>query len=172
MKNILFKIQQVLTYCAIVIAIITFIIGLGFMTNYYELFYEGTNEMFEYYKTLQILNRVIFNEAVVFVILAFILKIFDIHKKMPGIFGYIYVIVSSIYIIMTSNTILNAIPSYKNDYLAFDFSVMENYKASTFAFDISTIIFILWIIVSIMLILITTINFIRRIKFKKSQEIA
>ncbi len=50
------KIQAILTYSVQAISVSLFLLYLGFMTHYYVLFYDGTIEMYEYYKQLQIFN--------------------------------------------------------------------------------------------------------------------
>lgn len=159
--NILLKTQRSLSYSLIAIAIILFILSLGFMTNFYELFYNGTTEMLSFYKELQFLNKAIFNAAVIFIVIILFSLAFEINKKSAGIFGLIYVIGITVYILMTSRTLLSAIPYYRDKYLMFDFSIMEKYNPSTFTFSLSTILFIILSIFSFIWLLVVIINYIR-----------
>lgn len=166
LKVNLFQIQRGLAYLFIFMAVLTLILSLGFITNFYELFYNGTNEMFNFYKDLQVLNKAMFNASIVFILLAFMLLAFDITKKSVGLFGSLYIIGSSFYITLTSRMILSAIPYYKNIYLSFDYSMMDTYKVSTLAFTFGNIIFQIWIIISMVFLLTIIINFIKGFRKK------
>ncbi len=54
------NLQVILSYSLIVAASIMLIYTLGFMTNFYRLFVDGTSQMYDFYKDLQILNNAIF----------------------------------------------------------------------------------------------------------------
>ena len=64
MNNYLMKAQRILVYAIEIVIIALFVLYLGFMTQYYVLFYDGTFEMFEYYKQLQVFNKEAFNLAI------------------------------------------------------------------------------------------------------------
>lgn len=161
------KIQKGVTYALIIIAIITFVLGLGFMTDYYQLFYDGSQDMFNYYKDLQVLNKVIFQSTVAFIVLSFLLLAFDIHKKKAGVLGWLFVLGLSVYMITNSLTIVSAIPSYQQEYLAFDFSIIENYSISTMSFSMSRVLFTALTGLAVILLSVVTINTIKKIKASK-----
>ena len=73
MKNYLMKAQSTLVYAVETVCIALFVLYLGFMTHYYVLFYDGTMEMFDYYKRLQVFNKEAFSLAILFVVLAMVL---------------------------------------------------------------------------------------------------
>ena len=50
----LIRIQATLVYAIVALVVALFVVYLGFMTRYYVLFFDGTFEMFEYYKQLQV----------------------------------------------------------------------------------------------------------------------
>lgn len=160
-NNILLEIQKKVCYLLITAAIILFVLSLGFMTNFYQLFYNGTTEMLSYYKQLQYLNKAIFNASVIFIVLSLLLIPFDINKKSSGKFGLMYVIGIALYILTTSLTLLSSIPYYRQKYLVFDFSVIQGYNPSTFAFSMASLILIILTVFSITLLITVIINFIK-----------
>ena len=56
MKNPLLNAQSKLVYGVEIVCVALFVLYLGFMTHYYILFYDGTTEMFEFFKKLQVLE--------------------------------------------------------------------------------------------------------------------
>ncbi|GKX29417.1 hypothetical protein SH1V18_18970 [Vallitalea longa] len=165
--DLLLKIQRILAYIFIALTLLSFILSLGFMTNYYTLFYEGTFEMFNFFKDVQVLNKAIFNTSLIYVILAILLIPFDINKKKPGIFGVSFVIITTVYTLLSSYKILSDIPYYKNIYASFDFGEIKNYTPSIVAFDLSTVLFIVIIIAAILLFITSLSNYISTIKTKR-----
>lgn len=159
--NIFLRIQKNLCYSLIAMAIILFVLSLGFMTNFYQLFYNGTTEMLSFYKELQFLNKAIFNASVIFIIVSFLLIPFDINKKTAGKFGLVYVVGITLYILMTSVTLLSAIPYYRDKYLVFDFSLMKNYNPSTLAFNLASMFLIILSIIALALIITVIIYYIK-----------
>ena len=141
MKNHLMKAQRILV-CAVEIVIVAlFVLYLGFMTQYYVLFYDGTAEMFEYYKQLQVFNKEALKLAIQFVVFALVLLAYELHKnRRPELFGLTYVVVMTGFVSMNSIALIRVIPKYKRGYLALDFSSMEDYVPSTFAFDTGLIL--------------------------------
>lgn len=132
-----FWLQKALVYSFIAMTVLLFIAGLGFMTNYYKLFFDGTPEMYDYYKGVQVFNRVLFKASVVFVVMAFLMIAFDLNKQKNGIVGVIYTAIVTYYVLSTSGVILRAIPYYQNIYESFDFSVVKDYEPSSLAFNAS-----------------------------------
>ena len=51
------RIQAGLVYAVATLSVSIFVLYLGFMTHYYALFYDGTDEMYEFYKLLQVFNK-------------------------------------------------------------------------------------------------------------------
>ena len=164
MAKYLMKTQSVLVYTIEIISIALFVLYLGFMTHYYVLFYDGTFEMFEYYKQLQVFNKEAFNIAMQFVLFSLALLVFDLHKTRPGLFGLILVIVTAVFVSLNSLTLINVIPKYKRDYLALDFTELEEYVPSTFAFDAGIALHGILIGVLVILAIVAILTFIQRIK--------
>lgn len=156
--------QTLLVYSLISVAVIQFIYALGFMTNFYRLFYDGTNEMYSYYKDLQLLNQFIFESALITLILALSLLPFDLHKNNKSLFGKIAVIGMIIY--FGNNVLINlrAFPYYRNIYTAFDFSIIENYQPNPLIFTFGTIVAILC---EVLIIGLAIVLIVHHIKVKK-----
>ncbi len=164
MKNYLMKAQTTLVYAVEIICIALFVLYLGFMTHYYILFYDGTFEMFEYYKQLQVFNKEAFNLAIQFIVLVMLLFLFDLHKIRPGLFGIIVALSVSVYVSLSSISLINVIPKYKRGYLALDFVELENYNPSTFVFDASIVLHYVLIGVLAIMSIIAILTFIQRLK--------
>jgi hypothetical protein len=163
-NNRLMKAQTILVYAVQVICIALFVVYLGFMTHYYILFYDGTFEMFEYYKQLQVFNKEAFSLAVQFVVFALLLFIFELQKVRPGLFGLIAVFTMTIYTTMNSFALINVLPKYKRGYVSLDFSSMEDYIPSTFAFDTAVVLHYLLIGLMVLFTLVATTTFIQRLR--------
>jgi len=121
----------------LVIAILYFIYSLGFMTNFYRLFYDGNQEMYDAFKELQLLNRFIFEHAIVTLLLSILGIVLGLHKKSVSLFHTIYLIGFLIYEISSMSTVLGAIPYYTNEYLNLDFSLLTDYVQTPFVFTLS-----------------------------------
>ena len=167
-RNNTFWLQKGLVYSFITITVLLFIVGLGFMTNYYKLFFDGTPDMYEFYKDVQVFNRVLFKSSLVFVIMAFLFIAFDINKEKNGIVGVIYTLVVSYYVLSTTAIILRAIPYYQNIYEAFDFSTIDNYVPSSLAFNASRYFSYGLIVIIIPLTVVVVVRFIKSTIDKRS----
>lgn len=164
MKEYLMKVQRILVYAVELVIVGLFVLYLGFMTHYYALFYDGTFEMFEYYKQLQVFNKEAFSLALQFVLLAVILLAYELQKNKPGLVGLAYVFVMAGYVSMKSLALINVIPKYKRGYQALDFSSMEDYVPSTFVFDTGLLLHYILIGLLVIFTIFTVITFIQRLK--------
>lgn len=167
-RNITFWLQKGLVYSFITISILLFIAGLGFMTSYYKLFFDGTPEMYDFYKAVQVFNKVLFKAGVVYVILGFVMVGFDLNKEKNGIVSVIYTLGVTFYVLQMSAIILRAIPYYQDMYEAFDFSVVENYNPSILAFDASRYFTYGSIAIIIPLAVVVVIRFVKSMIDKRS----
>lgn len=163
-----FWLQKGLVYSFIAVTVLLSIAGLGFMTNYYKLFFDGTPEMYDFYKGVQVFNRVLFKASIVFVVMAFLMIAFDLNKEKNGVIGVIYTLVVTYYVISTSGVILRAIPYYQNIYESFDFSVVNDYQPSSLAFTASRYFTYGAIAIIIPLAAIVVIRFIQNVASKRS----
>ena len=164
MKKYMMKAQRILVYAVEIVIIALFVLYLGFMTQYYALFYDGTFEMFEYYKQLQIFNKEAFNLALQFVVFALVLFAYELQKNKAGLVGLIYVLFMTWFVSMNSILLIRVIPKYKRDYLALDFTSMEDYVPSTFVFDAGVILHYILIGLLIIFAVVVVSTFIQRLK--------
>ena len=164
MKKNLMRIQAGLVYAVATLSVSIFVLYLGFMTHYYALFYDGTDEMYEFYKLLQVFNKDAFEIALRIAVLTLILMAFEFHKYRPGLLGMLYVLGMTIYISRESFHLLDVLPGYRRDYLAFDYSSMEDYTPSAFAFDIGLIIHYAQVGLLIAFCVVAAITFVQRLR--------
>lgn len=164
MKSNLMKAQSKLVYGVEIVCVALFVLYLGFMTHYYVLFYDGTAEMFDFYKKLQVFNKEAFNLAIIFVVLALVLLVFELHKYRPGLIGLAFVLGTTAYVSQKSMALINVIPKYKRGYLALNFSTMEDYTPSTFAFDAGLVLHSILIGLLAIFTVVVILTFVQRLK--------
>lgn len=165
------KIQKVLSYILMALAVVTLILSFGFMTNFHELFYNGTPEMIVLFKEMQTINNLIFNFAVCVIILIIVLRMFSIHQKVLGKIGLATVTITSTYIVLTSIKVLGSLPYYEDKYNVLDFATMDNYTPSNFTFNLTKVLFVLWIIISSLLLFIVVFNYLTNRKRNTIQKV-
>jgi hypothetical protein len=158
------KIQTGLVYSIGTVSALIFALYLGFMTQYYVLFYDGTDELYEFYKQLQVFNKDAFVIALRIMVLTLILMTFELHKYRPGLLGVIFALGMTIYISLSSFPLLNDLPKYRRDYLAYDFTSMDEYTPSTLAFDFGLIFHYAQVGLLIVLCVVVVITFVQRVK--------
>ncbi|MBP7962949.1 MAG: hypothetical protein KBG20_07260 [Caldilineaceae bacterium] len=164
MNNLLMKAQSKLVYGVEIVSVALFVLYLGFMTHYYILFYDGTAEMYEFYKKLQVFNKEAFSLAIIFVVLAVALLVFELHKSRPGWVGLALVIGTTAFVSMQSISLINVIPKYKQGYLALDFSTLNNYVPSTFVFDAGLVLHSILIGLLAIFTVVAILTFVQRLK--------
>jgi len=155
------RLQKYLTYTLIGTAAILFVFALGFMTNFYELYLGGNADMFDYYKRIQSLNTVIFDSSLYLIVLAILHLPFDFHKKSVSLFGVIFSAVT--FGVNLSNTlVVNRLNTYfARLHLGIDFSGLESYDASLLPFQMTQIIFMVTIAVTLFLFVVSLVNYIK-----------
>jgi len=154
-----FWFQKSLVYVFIAISILLFLTGLGFMTKIYPLFFNGTSDMFNYYKDIQVFNRALLKGAIIFVVLGVFMLGFDLNKPKNGLLALAYSAFVTYYVFSTTGVILRAIPHYLGIYNAFDFSVVQDYTPSTFAFKASNVLSMAILVVSILITVVVAVRF-------------
>lgn len=159
MNKTLLKIQVILSYATIITALIISLFGLGFMSGFYTLFMNGNDEMYTFFKDLQVLNTTVFTCGLTFLVLALFLKPFDIDKKITGIFGVLFTLIIAITNIVNGLSIISSSNNFKTVYNKLDFSILEDYVPSATAFDTLFTLWFIAIIVSVALFGTTTVNF-------------
>ena len=164
MSSTFIRVQAALVYAIIALVVALFVVYLGFMTQYYVLFYDGTFEMFEYYKQLQVFNKEAFSIALLFIVMTGLLFAFGLSKYRPGLAGLVVAVGAAIFVIMRSLDLLTVIPIYKRSYVALDFTELEDYVPTTFAFDIAVWIHYLLIGLFGLLVLVAVASFVQRLR--------
>lgn len=163
-RTTLIKLQAILVTAVIVLVIALFALYLGFMTNFYILFYDGTMDMFAYYEELQVFNKEAFSIATLFIVVAFVLNLFGLRKLRPGLAGLFVVLGATAFIITRSLALMKVIPTYRDNYLALDFSELEEYSPASTVFDLGMFLHTGLIIITILLSIVALIAFIQRIR--------
>lgn len=158
------RIQATLYYAIITLVAALFVLYLGFMTRYFVLFYDGTFEMFEYYKQLQVFNKEAFNITLLFIVMAFLLSVFGLNKYRPGLAGLIVAVGTAVFVTLRSLALLTVIPIYKRGYLALDFTTMDDYTPTTFVFDTATWLHYLLIGMFLLLAITAVASFTQRLR--------
>ena len=160
----LIRIQAALVYAIIALVAALFVLYLGFMTRYFILFFDGTFEMFEYYKQLQVFNKEAFNIALLFIVMAFLLAVFGLNKYRPGLAGLVVAIGTAVFVVLRSLALLSVIPLYKRGYLALDFAELEEYTPTTFVFDAAVWLHYLLIGMFVLLTIVAVVSFTQRLR--------
>jgi hypothetical protein len=159
--------QWVGVYLLIGVAALYFIYSLGFMSNFYRLFYDGNAEMYNFYKELQLLNKFIFNTALTTLILAILALPFDIHKKKTGWINVIFLMGFFGYELSNLSTIFGSIPYYTNKYMSFDYSIIENYNTTPIMFTLTYVFYLSILLILLLLILIFVLQWVKQIRRTK-----
>ena len=163
-SNTLIRIQAALFYAIVALVVVTFVLYLGFMTQYYVLFYDGTFEMFEYYKQLQVFNKEAFNIALLFIVMAGLLSVFGLSKYRPGLASLAVALGTGIFVTLRSLALLAVIPLYKRGYLALELAELEDYTPTTFAFDAAVLVHYLLITAFALLAIVAIVSFVQRLR--------
>jgi hypothetical protein len=158
------KVQALLVYSVEIVTTALFVLYLGFMTQYYVLFYDGTAATFEYYKQLQVFNKEAFNLAIQFMVFALLLLAFELQRNRPGLVGLLFVFVMSGMVSWNSLLLIRVLPKYKRGYLALDFSTMKEYVPSTFVFGAGLALQYLLIGLVIVLSIVAILTFAQRLR--------
>ncbi|MDC7242355.1 MAG: hypothetical protein PQJ50_18520 [Spirochaetales bacterium] len=158
------KIQILFSRIAVVSAVILSIFSLGFMTDFYHLFMDGNSDMYSYFKDLQILNNAVFQASVIFLVLSFFLKGFDINKKAAGKYGVIFTLILAVINIFNSVSIFGLNGYFIGEYRLFDFSDLGGYEPSVLPYVLIYVLFSLAAAVSVTLFALTGYNFISKRK--------
>lgn len=162
-RNLL-RIQAILVYAIIALVVALFVLYLGFMTQYYVLFFDGTLEMFDFYKQLQVFNKEAFNISLLFIVMVGLLSAFGLAKYRPGLAGLIVAIGTTVVVTLRSFALLSVLPIYKRGYLALDFTEMEDYSPTTFVFDAAVLLHYLLIGLFVLLTIVAITTFVQRLR--------
>ncbi|MDC7232508.1 MAG: hypothetical protein PQJ58_04715 [Spirochaetales bacterium] len=145
----------------IILSSILLILALGFMTDFFTLFMDGNDEMYDLFKNLQILNNVLFNSSLIYLVLSLFLFPFDINKKTAGLFGVGFTLIIALLNIVNGITLFSTNSYFINAMSQIDFSGFEGTVPSTVPFSLISILFGLAIALSVLLAAVTGFNFLR-----------
>ncbi len=167
-ESILSRTLRYSVYVYIALAVSLVVLGLGFTTNFYPLFYNGTPDMYQFYKDVQVLNKAMFNGALVFVILGVLMMGFDLNKHKHGLIGMIYTLLAAAYTVNTGLVILRNVPYYSSLYHSFDFSAVENYVPSYWIFTLTQVAFAVTMAISAIIAVLAVIRYFTTLKDKEA----
>lgn len=159
MNKLSFKIQIVFTYLTIIAAVLNALLGLGFMTDFYTLFMNGNDEMYNFFKDLQALNTAFFSFGLVFLVMSLFLLSFDINKKIAGIFGVSYTLILAITNILRGSSVFSSNLYFRSLYEQLDYTAIEGYVPSAAPFQLISLILILSMALAIILFGLTMVNY-------------
>lgn len=157
-KDMTFKIQKISSITLIVVAVMIFVLSLGFMTNFYSLFYDGTSEMYDLYKDIQMLNNVIFDSALYLIVLSILQIPFDFLKNSVSRKGLALSLLTVVMTISNGLVVFRTNNYFKAVYGKFDFSEMAEYTPSNLPFNMTSILFGLAMVVSVIVFISAIIN--------------
>jgi hypothetical protein len=157
-------VRKISSIALIVTSIVTFVFGLGFMTNFYQLFYDGNSEMYEFYKNIQVLNNVVFDSSIYLVILALLQIPFDIQKKDVSIRGLVLVVISLFVHVSNSLVVFGQLTKYKALYVGMDLTGLDGYNVTTFPFEFAQSIFVTAIVLLVLILVTSTISVVGQYK--------
>lgn len=159
MKIFRLRIQIALSYTFIAVAAVFSVYSLGFMTDFFILFMDGNDAMYNFYKELQILNNALFQTGVTALIMALFLKGFDLTRQKAGFFGTLYTLAILVVLGINARTIFSLNRYFNAEYAGIDFSALDGYVKSLFPFRLGMSLFILLIGISIALFFTAAVNY-------------
>ena len=153
--------QRLLTHILKPVAAVFVVSTLGFMTHFYVLFIEGTDDMFTFYKELQSFNNLMFGWGLAVLVASFVPIFFDLHKRTAGVFGVGFTIFYAGAAAVLALVFRAAAQPYIAAYRGFDFSALEGFQPSLAPFRLTQLAFGLVVLVAVALSAVTIANFIR-----------
>ena len=170
MNKLSLKIQIILTYSTITLAVIISLFALGFMSGFYTLFMNGNDIMYTFFKDLQVMNTSMFTAGLIFFVLSLFLIPFDINKKAAGIFGVFYTLIIAVTNIINGISILTTSRYFQSVYEQIDFNVLEDYSPSTALFEMTSTLYSLTLAIPVLLFALTITNYLIEKKKGKLSE--
>lgn len=155
------KVQKISSLMLFILAGVLLAFSLGFMTNFYQLFIEGNSEMYKFYKNLQMLNTLLFDSAIILVVMALLHFAFEFHKQIVGFGGVMIALTNTILAISNGIVIFQTNDYFKNEYLKINFENLTRYTPSILTFILTNVLLSSVIVISILVTIVSCINFIR-----------
>ncbi|MDC7221040.1 MAG: hypothetical protein PQJ59_13980 [Spirochaetales bacterium] len=157
--NVSIRLQVITTYILIYLAVAAVLFSLGFMTNFFNLFMDGNEEMYNFFKAVQELNNKVFGWSVIALVLSLVYIPFELNKGAAGFFGMIYTILTGLFNGLKGISILGKTSSFNEMYNQIDFSSLADYRVSTMPFTLASVFAVLIMVVSLSLTLLSIINY-------------
>lgn len=121
----------------VVIGIGYFIYSLGFMTGFYEFFYNGTSETYDFYKELQVVNHYIFNTSLIIILIAGFCLLTGIDYKKRNWFWIGMLSIADIYLISKIIVLVQTMPYFTNWYQTLDLSTFDTRQSPFVIFQLT-----------------------------------
>ncbi len=164
MNRITLQVQKITAWLLIPLAVLFFAYTLTFMTKFYPLFLEGDSQMYEFFKELQFLNHNLFSSALAFLVLSIFVVPFDLTKKAAGIFGILLAVGMTALNLINYLGLAPWITYFQANYQVLNHEYIEGYQPSIMPFLLSSVLFILAIILCAILSISALYNFIQNRK--------
>jgi hypothetical protein len=168
--NVSIRLQIIAVFILIYVTAGAVLFSLGFMTNFYNLFMDGNDEMYNFFKAVQNLNNLVFGWSVIALVLSLFTVPFELNKGSAGFFGMIFTILIGIFNGLKGISILGKSAQFRATYSQIDFSSIADYHTTTVPFQLGSGIAVLVMVVSIALALLSVFNYISITKKGGSNE--
>lgn len=153
--------QRVLTHSLTIAAALFVVNALGFMTEFYVLFIDGTGDMFTFYKDVQSFNNLIFGWGLAALVASFVPLLFDLHKRIAGVFGTGFALCYAVAALVLMLVFRASALPYIDTYTQFDFSGIEGYQPSLAPFRRVYLLFGLLTATAVGFASVVTFNFVQ-----------
>lgn len=126
-----FSLRNIPAYLLVLFGAANFVFVLGYMTNFYPLFYQGNEETLALYRGLQVLNKYLFNQALVLVIFGAIFVVLKSRVNHVHILNLILQAGLILYLVNVFNTLLPTMNNILRTFLTLDVSFIPNFGDQT-----------------------------------------
>lgn len=164
MQKNLFITQKIVFVIYSVVMLLLFVYALSFMTDFKELFGQSNRAIAEFHDvTLQGFNRLVFTVGIISVLSFVALVILEIKNKIADYFALAFVGASAVFNTVMGIILIPQLMELKDVYLQLDFdslllSVGQVYTVTTRTFDMGVTLYLVSIVVSLVLIVVTSVN--------------
>lgn len=175
MQKNLFITQKVVFVIYATLMILLFVYALGFMTDFKELFGQSNSAIRNFHdETLQGFNREVFWVGIIGVISFVIFMVLEIKDKVADYFALGFVGVFGLFNVISGIMFIPKLLGLKEEYLGLNFDSLlladgQVYNITTRIFDMGLALYIAVIIISLVLIVVTSLNTGLFIKLNKGE---
>ena len=141
------KIQRIVLFGFLGLAVLSLVYALGFLTNTYLFFAYGDKQLNDFYKEMQQVNTRFLWQAVTVIVLAVLLLLLDLKRHIAGIVTLCVSLVFSLAACITSVLGIVELMQLKAKYASLDLTSLNRYiERGTISYEYSTLTFDLGII--------------------------